>query len=409
MFGWAFPAERDAGGTGDAGCHHKERVSAQRIVVAGLVLAAVSWLLHRYLWVRLVRDVAWPAPWGRVLTALAVGLAVVVPLAFLAMRGLPRAVNAPLAWIAYTWLGFALYLFLLTLLGDAARGLAWALRTLPADPERRLFLARAMAATVGALAGVVGLGGVMNVVRGFDVRRVRVPLARLPASASGYAIVQLTDMHVGPTIGRDFVERVVREANALAPDMIVITGDLVDGSVEQLGELVEPLRELRAPDGVFFVTGNHEYYSGADAWIAHLRTLGIRVLRNERVAVRDAFDLAGVDDARARGMLPGHGQDVARALLGRDPARAVVLLAHQPKAVKDAVAYGVDLQLSGHVHGGQMVPFNWLARLDQPLIAGLHLVEKTWVYVSTGTGYWGPPMRVGSGAELTRIELVAEG
>jgi hypothetical protein len=213
-------------------------------------------------------------------------------------------------------------------------------------------------------------------------------------------------MHVGPTIGRAFVEDVVREANALVPDMIVITGDLVDGTVEQLRDLVAPLRDLRAPDGVFFVTGNHEYYSGADAWIAHLRTLGIRILRNERVAIRDLFDLAGVDDARSRGMAPGHGQDVPRALAGRDASRPVVLLAHQPKALKDAVPAGVDLQLSGHVHGGQMVPFNWLARLDQPVVAGLHRIEKTWVYVSTGTGYWGPPMRVGPGAEVTRIELV---
>jgi predicted MPP superfamily phosphohydrolase len=378
------------------------------MIVAGVVLTAISWLLHRYLWARLVRDVAWPAPWGRALTVLVVALAAIVPLAFLTMRWLPRAANAPLAWVAYVWLGFALYLFLLMLLGDAARGIAQLVGALPRDPERRLFLARAVATAVGAVSGVVGLGGVVNVVRGFDVRRVRVPLARLPASASGYAIVQLTDMHVGPTIGREFVENVVREANALAPDMVVITGDLVDGTVEQLRELVEPLRELRAPDGVFFVTGNHEYYSGADEWIAHLATLGIRVLRNERVRIRDAFDLAGVDDARSRGMVPGHGQDVARAVRGRDPSRAVVLLAHQPKAMTDAVAADVDLQLSGHVHGGQMVPFNWLARLDQPLIAGLHLVEKTWIYVSTGTGYWGPPMRVGPGAELTRIELVAD-
>jgi predicted MPP superfamily phosphohydrolase len=377
------------------------------MIVAGLVLAGLSGLLHRYLWARLVRDAAWPAPWGRALTIAVVALAALVPLALVAMRWLPRAAHAPFAWVAYVWMGFALYLFLLAVMGDAVRGVAWLVRALPADPERRLFLARAMAATVGGLAGAVGLGGVVNVVRGFDVRRVRIPLARLPPAASGYAIVQLTDVHVGPTIGRDFVETVVREANALAPDMIVITGDLVDGTVEQLRDLVEPLRELRAPDGVFFVTGNHEYYSGVEGWMAHLATLGVRVLRNERVTIRGAFDLAGIDDARARGMAPGHGPDLARALRGRDPSRAVVLLAHQPKAVKEAVEHDVDLQLSGHVHGGQMVPFNWLARLDQPLVAGLHLVEKTWVYVSTGTGYWGPPMRVGPGAELTRIELVS--
>jgi len=200
----------------------------------------------------------------------------------------------------------------------------------------------------------------------------------------------------------------VRETNALAPDMVVITGDLVDGSVAHLSALVEPLRDLKARDGVFFVTGNHEYYSGADEWIAHLRTMGIRVLRNERVDVRGLFDLAGVDDVSAR-MLPGHGMDIPGALAGRDPSRALVLLAHQPKAIKEAVKAGVDLQLSGHVHGGQMIPFNWLVHLDQPFLSGLHQMEETWIYVSQGTGYWGPPMRVGTQAEITHIMLVSNG
>jgi predicted MPP superfamily phosphohydrolase len=381
-------------------------MTASRMVIAAAVVGAVSWLMHRYVWARLVRDVAWPPPWGLVLTVVVFGLAALVPLTFIAMRWLPRAANAPLAWVVYTWLGFALYLFLLTALADAGRLVAAIVGGLPQQPERRLLLARAIAGAVGAVSGLIGLGGIVNVARGFDVRRVTIPLARLPQSASGYTIVQLTDMHVGPTLGRHFVEHAVREANKLAPDLIAITGDLVDGTVEQLRDLVEPLRELRARDGVFFVTGNHEYYSGADAWIAHLATLGIRVLRNERVPIRDAFDLAGVDDASAHRMLPHHGQDVARALAGRDPARAVVLLAHQPKALKDALRADVDLQISGHVHGGQMVPFNWIVLLDQPFVAGLHRVERCWLYVSTGTGYWGPPMRVGPGAELTRIELV---
>ena len=376
------------------------------MIVAAAVVAAITWLMHRYVWARLVRDPAWAPQWTRALTVTIVALAALIPVGFLAMRWLPRAFSAPVSWVVYVWLGFALYLFLLTAVSDLGHGFARLAGTLPADPDRRLFVTRAVASVVGALSAAIGVGGMMNVFRGFEVRRVRVPLARLPSSASGYSIVQITDVHVGPTIGRDFVEAVVRAANALAPDMVVITGDLVDGTVEQLRHLVEPLRDLRARDGVFFVTGNHEYYSGADAWIAHLATLGIRVLRNERVAVRDAFDLAGVDDASAARMLPHHGQDVPRAMAGRDPSRAVVLLAHQPKALPHAVAADVDLQLSGHTHGGQMIPFNWLARLDQPLIAGLHRVGGTWAYVSTGTGYWGPPMRVGSRAEITRIELV---
>jgi predicted MPP superfamily phosphohydrolase len=378
------------------------------MAVAALVLSGLSFLLHRYLWARLVRDPAWPAPWGTVLTTILVVLAVLIPATFFAMRSLPRAVNAPMSWVAYTWMGFLLYFFLLTVLSDAGGGIAAILGALPKDPERRLLLSRMIAGGVAGLAGFVGLGGVLNVARGFVVQHVRIPLKKLPERASGYVIVQLSDVHIGPTLGHDFMESVVRETNALAPDLIVITGDLVDGSVEQLHAHVAPLRDLKARDGVFFVTGNHEYYSGADEWIAHLATLGIRVLRNERVDVRGLFDLAGVDDASSAGMLPHHGQDVAKAAEGRDPSRPLVLLAHQPKALKHALAAQVDLQLSGHVHGGQLVPFNWLVRLDQPLVAGLHLVEKTWVYVSTGTGYWGPPMRVGPGAELTRLELVAD-
>jgi uncharacterized protein len=377
------------------------------MAVAALVLSGLSFLLHRYLWARLVRDPAWPAPWGAALTTALVVLAVLIPATFFAMRGLPRALNAPMSWVAYTWMGFLLYFFLLTVLSDAGRGVAAIFGALPVDPERRLFLSRMIASGITGLSGLIGVGGVINVARGFDVRRVRIPLAKLPEAASGYVIVQMSDVHIGPTIGHDFMESVVRETNALSPDMIVITGDLVDGSVDQLRRHVAPLRDLKAKDGVFFVTGNHEYYSGADEWIEHLETLGVRVLRNERVDVRGLFDLAGVDDASSARMLPHHGQDVAKAAQGRDPSRALVLLAHQPKALKDALAAEVDLQLSGHVHGGQLVPFNWLVRLDQPIVAGLHLVDRTWVYVSTGTGYWGPPMRVGPGAELTRLELVA--
>ncbi|HSY21729.1 MAG TPA: metallophosphoesterase [Polyangiaceae bacterium] len=382
-------------------------MTATRIATALGILSVISFLTHRYVWARLVRDVSWPEPWGRVLGIAIFVMAALVPLSFVAMRVLPRAASAPLAWLVYTWLGFALYLFLFAALGDAARGFAHLFGAWPGDPERRAFLARALAAGVAGAAAIVGVGGLANVARGFVVRRVRVPLARLPQSASGYSIVQLTDVHVGPTLGKNFVEQIVRETNALAPDMIVITGDLVDGTVEQLKALVAPLAALRARDGVYFVTGNHEYYSGADEWIAYLGMIGIRVLRNERIAIPSGFDLAGVDDATAHRILPHHGQDVAKALAGRDPSRAVVLLAHQPKAAREATRAGVDLQLSGHVHNGQLVPFNWLARLDQPYIAGLYRVGGTTIYVSAGTGYWGPPMRVGSRAEITRIELAA--
>ena len=197
--------------------------------------------------------------------------------------------------------------------------------------------------------------------------------------------------------------------NALEPDVIAITGDLVDGSVEELAEHAAPLAKLRAKHGVYFVTGNHEYYSGADEWIAHLRKLGMTVLRNERVRIggEEGFDLAGIDDHSSGGFGNGHGSDLRKALEGRDAARACVLLAHQPRGIELADELGVDLQLSGHTHGGQMFPWNLAVRLQQPFVAGLHKLARAQIYVSKGTGYWGPPMRVGAPAEITEIELVA--
>jgi len=378
-----------------------------RVVVALAILSTLSGLIHRYLWARLVRDPSWPAPWGVALTVALLVLAALIPATFVGLRVVTRDRGAPLAWIVFTWMGIAFYLLIGSAVVDMVHVLGRALGAWPRDAERRIALARITAGLVSAAVAAVASFGVAHGLRTVAIKKVRVPLAHFPKSASGYRIVQLTDIHVGPTIGQGLVQSLVSQTNAIEPDMVVITGDLVDGSVEQLGRLVEPLRELRAKDGVYFVTGNHEYYSGADEWIAHLGELGIRVLRNERVPIRDVFDLAGVDDTSAYRMLAHHGQDIEGALRGRDPLRTVVLLAHQPKAVHQAAALGVDLQLSGHVHGGQMVPFNWLVRLDQPFVSGLHRVGGTWVYVSMGAGYWGPPMRVGSTAEITCVELVA--
>ena len=241
---------------------------------------------------------------------------------------------------------------------------------------------------------------------------MRVPLRRLPAGLDGTTVVQLTDLHIGPTIGRTWLEGIVARVNALEPHIVAITGDLVDGTVDDLRHAVAPLGELRARHGVFFVTGNHEYYAGAPAWMAELKRLGVRVLRNERVSIgegADSFDLAGVDDLSSYGQAPGHGPDLPRALDGRDPTRELVLLAHQPKAVKEAARFGVGLQLSGHTHGGQIWPWGHLVKLQQPFVAGLAREKDTILYVSKGTGYWGPPMRLGAPAEITRLVLVREG
>ncbi|MCX4512782.1 metallophosphoesterase [Streptomyces sp. NBC_01619] len=270
--------------------------------------------------------------------------------------------------------------------------------------SRRLFVAR----VVGGAAGVVAAGtvgyGAYGVLRGPKVKRVTVPLAKLARGMHGYRIAVVSDIHLGPILGRAHAQRIVDTINATQPDLVAIVGDLVDGSVADLGRSAEPLAQLRARDGSYFVTGNHEYFSGADAWVDHVRELGLTPLRNDRVEIA-GFDLAGVDDVA--GESEGQGPDFARALGDRDRGRAAVLLAHQPVVIHDAVRHGVDLQLSGHTHGGQLWPGNYLAELANPTVAGLEKYGDTQLYVSRGAGAWGPPVRVGAPSDITVVELAS--
>ena len=301
---------------------------ATRYVIFFAVALLVIGGAHYYVWARLVRDAGLPSPWGRIATAAVALLFALLMSVFIAVRALSRGTAAPLTWVAYTWLGALFFLVISLGVSDLVKVIAVRDRGGPDDPERRQALARIFggaAALVGIGASGVGLASALSPVA---VSRVRVAIDRLGKAQAGYRIVQISDVHVGPTIGRSFIEDIVARINALQPDLVAITGDLVDGSVQQLAEHVAPLAKLRAKDGVFFVTGNHEYYSGADSWIAHLGTLGIRVLRNEHVRIggEDGFDLAGIDDASSHGH--GHGPDLAKALRGRDADRACVLLPH---------------------------------------------------------------------------------
>ncbi|MEU0398113.1 metallophosphoesterase [Streptomyces sp. NPDC006208] len=270
--------------------------------------------------------------------------------------------------------------------------------------SRRLFVSRIVGgAAAVAAAGTVGLG-TYGVLRGPRVKRVTVPLAKLPRAAHGYRIAVVSDIHLGPILGRAHTQRIVDAINAVQPDLVAVVGDLVDGSVEDLGPAAEPLAQLRARHGSYFVTGNHEYFSGADAWVDHVRELGLRPLRNERVEIA-GFDLAGVDDVA--GEREGQGPDFARALGDRDRTRAAVLLAHQPVVIHEAVDHGVDLQLSGHTHGGQLWPGNYLAELANPTVAGLERYGDTQLYVTRGAGAWGPPVRVGAESDITLVQLAS--
>jgi predicted MPP superfamily phosphohydrolase len=367
---------------------------------------------HFYIFSRLSQYLHWSGGARKVAMLFSMVMFVLTIGALPAIRALPHQLTAPIAWVAFSWMGILLFLTLTTALTDLFYILT-ALTSLPSDPNRREALQKMFGFATLGTTGLLSIGSLWNALRPVTIKSVPITIDRLPTSLSGLRIAQLTDLHLGPTIDGAWLQQVVDKTNALNPDIIAITGDLVDGSVEDLGASASALRGLRSKYGVFFVTGNHEYYSGADQWIAFLETLGIRVLRNERVTLDingSPIDVAGIDDYSSS-QFPGHGPDLPKALAGRGNDHPVILMAHQPIAVKEAALHKVDLQLSGHTHGGQIWPWNFLVLLQQPYVSGLHRHpdSDTQIYVSDGTGYWGPPMRLGTSAEITDITLHAPG
>ncbi len=349
--------------------------------VAGAI--AVAALTHAYLWARLVRDTALVGAHARRATAALVLAAVLLPagmLGLLFMRVLPRPYARPLMTVAFAYAGALFFLLLLLLAIDG-----WAVVS-----RRRRARRGAGLALLGT--ALLSGGAALQAARAPAVHERRVALAGLPPSLDGYRMVQLSDLHVGSALGRAFVEDVVEKANAARPDVVVITGDLVDGVPAVLAESLEPLRRLRARDGVYMVFGNHEVLSGAEAWRAFLPSLGIRVLRNECVAV-GAYELAGLDE------------EADAAAFAGCRGSFVIALAHEPAAVALAARAGAALQLSGHTHGGQIFPLHLFEWLDQRYVAGLYTVGATQLHVSAGAGFWGPPMRLGSRAEVNVLVL----
>ncbi|MFJ9999433.1 metallophosphoesterase [Streptomyces werraensis] len=416
-------------------------------VLVALLVVAVLVTGNWYVWRRLFRDTtAGPGPVRRIGAAVVVGGWLLFIGGMVASRTeAPFTLQRVLAWPGYLWLALTLYLLLALLAGELvrpvlrrvlerrartsapapARAPIPAGRAAGADPEaegpaeepeitdtagagdgpsRRLFVSRVVGGAAAAAAvGTVGYG-TYGVLRGPKVKRVTVPLAKLPRAAHGYRIAVVSDIHLGPVLGRGFAQKVVDMINSTQPDLIAVVGDLVDGSVQDLGPAAAPLAQLTARHGSFFVTGNHEYFSGAEQWVEEVRRLGLNPLENARTELPH-FDLAGVNDVA--GEDEGQGPDFARALGDRDRARACVLLAHQPVQIHEAVDHGVDLQLSGHTHGGQLWPGNLIARGANPTVAGLDRYGDTQLYVSRGAGAWGPPTRVGAPSDITVIELAS--
>ncbi|HXS53817.1 MAG TPA: metallophosphoesterase [Usitatibacter sp.] len=372
----------------------KSRFAPDRIAV---ILA----LLHAYIGVRLL------APFGGAVQAagalLLVASYALVPKGFRLPRGLgPRRLLA--RWLS---MGFFSWLLVLTLARDAsllATGLA-------AAPEVREAWVRISALGVMLATPAITAIGFFMARRVAPVVEVEVRVAGLPAPLEGFTIAQISDVHVGPTIRRRFVERIVERVNGLAADMVAITGDLVDGPVEELARHTEPLARLASRHGTYFVTGNHEYYSGVQGWVRELRRLGAHVLLNEHVLLEHGgatLAVAGVTDYSAHYFDAAHRSDPRRAVRGAPAGSVKVLLAHQPRSARAAAGAGYHLQLSGHTHGGQFWPWNLFVRLQQPFTAGLNRLGQMWVYINRGTGYWGPPMRFGIPSEITLIRLVGE-
>ncbi len=407
------------------------------LVFFAVVLVVVG-LIHLYLWKRLVRDPLRPG-WGRRAgTVVAVVLGLLVPATLIGVRA---GYVQWLSWPGYLWIALMFYLLVTLAVLELPRlaatrlwaarartpeknavalqpaGAAPAVSTDEAAPavgsgtgaqsaapgiDRRLLLARGTAIFAGLTAASVTGYGVKTATGAPRIDRFTMPLTKLPRSMDGTRLAVVSDIHIGPLTGVDHAQRIVQVINSVNADLVCVVGDMVDGSVAELGRFAAPLGGIDSRRGTFFVTGNHEYYSGYEQWVDEVARLGMRPLRNERVEI-DGLDLAGVNDLNGEEF--GDAPDFARALGDRDQARPVVLMAHQPVAAREAAAFGVDLQVSGHTHGGQMVPFNMLVKLQQPVVSGFGNVDGVPVYVTNGAGFWGPPVRVGAPPQVTVIEL----
>ena len=382
-----------------------------------IVLGAILGLMHLYVWKRGVKDTTRRGRTRWVFTGVLVALMTLLFATLLLPRVTGLREPAWFAWPGYIWFGLVVYLFLTLLALEPVRLAlwSWSKRKSPpaAEPatrgplNRRLFLARAGAVAAGAASVSLVGAGVANAIGPPDLLRLPVRLRRLDPAFNGFRIAVVSDIHLGPLAGRAHTERIVRMINETEPDLVALVGDLVDGTVEQLGSAAEPLRDLESREGAFFVTGNHEYFvEDPSSWLRELERLGVQPLRNENTAIRRgsaAFDLAGVNDVA--GEERSDPPDFDRALAGADSSRPTILLAHQPVQVEEAAVRGVDLQLSGHTHGGQMWPFHYIVRAVQPSLAGLSTVENTQLYVTRGAGFWGPPVRIGAQADITVLSL----
>lgn len=383
-------------------------------------LFAFSFVVHALVGWRLLPDLAqYASMTGLALSAWLVLSTALMPMGLVAQRFANKHVGHVLTWIGLLCMGVFSSLFALMVLREVLLLLARVFLQMDPEALHLNVLREWSAALIPLLSIAILIVGYWNARRTAAVVTVDVPVENLPLALVGFRIAQISDIHVGPTIKKAYLQRIVERVNQLQAHMVAITGDLVDGPVHQLATLVDPLKNLRSSYGSFFVTGNHEYYSGAHAWIDSLRAMGIKVLMNEHVVIDHASDnkahapaslvVAGVTDYSAHHFDASHQSDPHKAIANAPTdAGFKLLLAHQPRSADTASVAGFDLQLSGHTHGGQFWPWPHFIRLQQPFTAGLAKLRTMWIYTSRGTGYWGPPMRLGAPSEITLLRLVRQ-
>jgi len=386
-----------------------------------IITTSVLVLAYIYIGKRVIS----PAPFSRKIKKILWVFLMLLPLLMPLSFGLRFAFKNSLwidlvGWIAFTIFAFFSFIVAFLLLRDLIALLIVLITRIKKsithtvkeyDPERRQFIINSVnLGIIGSSALMTGYG-IHEARRDPILKEITIAIASLPEGLEGLRIAQISDLHVGPTIKRAFVQSVVEDTNRLNADIIVCTGDLVDDLISNIHKDVLPIKELSAPHGVYFITGNHEYYVGAQPWIEAIDKLGLTVLLNNHVIIEHNSEnlvLAGVSDYTSGQFIPEHASDPNKALINAPKNLVKILLAHQPRSIFSASQAGFDLQISGHTHGGQYFPWNLLVTLGQPYVKGLHKHNNTWIYINQGTGYWGPPVRVGVPSEITLFKLTRD-
>ena len=379
-----------------------------------IVALGVLWLMHGYVAWRIIPTLGFSSSQTILAytTVFILSLLPILPIV-LRMSGNESKLIDKFSFLGYTSLGFFTLSFIFLFTKDFIIQFISIFSNLvdteqPIDNSKRDFIKKSISISMITLAGSATVYGFYSARKGPFIIKHDIYLKNLPDAFESFSIAQISDLHVGPTIKRPYVEDVLEKISRLNPDLIAVTGDLVDGSVKYLKSELQPLKDMIAPYGTFFVTGNHEYYSGVDQWLDETDRLGMKNLINSNELISKAGDqiaIAGITDLKAHQIKPAHKSDPGLALRSVPDNITKIVLAHQPNSIHSVHEIGADLQLSGHTHGGQFWPFTYLTKLVNPYIAGFYDHYGTQIYVNRGTGYWGPPLRIGVPAEITLIRL----